>query len=176
MEAHDRLAEALTRYKRAAEKDPARPGIHFLIGNVYWKQRELNAAVPELQTELRLNANHTQANLRLGEILLTTDADHPEKALPYLQKAAADPHVGIEAHRELGKALRMAGRYAEALKELKLVAVREPDDSKVHAQLAAVYRALGNAQAAKAEMEKQREILQQARDSSLQAQQERAHH
>jgi tetratricopeptide (TPR) repeat protein len=167
-EAHDKTSEALTHYQLAAQKDPALPGIHFLIGNLYWKQRDLNAAMPELEAELRLNPNHSFANLRMGEILLTTNADHPEMAIPYLRKAASDSHMNLEAHRELGKALRMAGRYGEALKELQLVAERQPEDSKIHAQLAALYRATGNAEGVKKEMEAQREILQRQREASLQ--------
>jgi tetratricopeptide (TPR) repeat protein len=167
-ESHDKIPEALTQYKRAAQGDPALPGIHFLIGNLYWKQRELNAAVPELEVELRLNPNHNLANLRMGEILLTTDADHPDKAVPYLQKAASDPHASLEAHRELGKALRMAGHYEEARRELQFVAERQPLDSKIHVQLAALYRATGNTEGAKKEMEAQRQILQRQREDSLQ--------
>jgi tetratricopeptide (TPR) repeat protein len=167
-ESHDKIPEALAQYRRAAQGDPALPGIHFLIGNLYWKQRDLNAAVPELDAELRLNPNHNLANLRMGEILLTTDADHPDKAVPYLQKAVSDPHASSEAHLELGKALRIAGHYEEALKELRLVGERQPEDSKIHAQLAALYRAMGNAEAAKKEMEVQREILQRQREAGLQ--------
>ena len=171
-ESHDKIPEALAQYKLAAQKDPTLPGIHFLIGNLYWKQRDLNAAVPELDAELQLNPNHNLANLRRGEILLTTDADHPDKAVPYLRKAVSDPHANLEAHRELGKALRMAGHYEEARKELQFVAERQPQDSKIHAQLAALYRATGNPEAAKKEMETQRQILQQQREASLQLHQE----
>jgi tetratricopeptide (TPR) repeat protein len=172
LESHNRVAEALTQYKLAAQKDPKLPGIHFLIGNLYWKEQDLDAALPEMQAELRLNPDHSLANLRMGEILLTTEADHPERALPYLQKAAAGPHASLEAHRERGKALRMAGQYREAMIELQLVAERDSEDSKVHAQLAALYRAMGNPEAAKKEMETLREILQREREASLQAHQE----
>jgi tetratricopeptide (TPR) repeat protein len=174
LESHNRLSEALARYQAAAEKNPALPGIHFLIGNLYWKQRDFNAALRELQAELRVNPHHSLANLRMGEILLTTEADEPAKALPYLQKAAADPQANIETHLELGKALRMVRRYDEAFKELEWVAVHQPENNRVHAQLAAVYRGRGNPEAANREMRKQREILQKEREASIAAQQERA--
>lgn len=108
-ESHEKIPEALTHYRIASQKDPALPGIHFLIGNLYWKQRDLNAAKPELEMELQLNPNHGLANLRIGEIFLVTNSDTPETALLYLRKAGSDPHASLEAHRELGKALRMAG-------------------------------------------------------------------
>jgi tetratricopeptide (TPR) repeat protein len=167
-ESYDKLPEALAEYKRAAQKDSTLPGIHFLIGNLYWKQRDLSAATPELDAELRLNPNHSLANLRMGESLLATDADHPEKAIPHLRKAASDLRASAEAHRELGKALRMAGHYQEALTELQLAAERQPEDAKVHAQLAALYRARGNSAAAHREIEMQRQLLQRQREVSLQ--------
>jgi tetratricopeptide (TPR) repeat protein len=175
-ESHDKVPEALAQYKLAVQKDPMLPGIHFLIGNLYWKQRDLNAAMPELEVELRLNPNHNLANLRMGEILLATDADHPEKAIPCLRKAASDPRASLEAHRELGKALRMIGKYDEALRELQFVVERQPEDNKIHAQLAALYRATGNAEAARREMKAQQEILQRQREASLQLHQDQPPH
>jgi len=168
-ESHDKIPEALAQYKLAAQKDPALPGVHFLLGNLYWKQRDLNAAKPELEAELRLNPNHGLANLRMGEISLVTNADAPEDGISYLRKAVSDPHATLEAHRELGKALRMAGHYGEALQELSLVARRQPDDNKVHAQLAALYRAIGNREGARNEMEIQQRLLQRQREASLKA-------
>ena len=47
----------------------------------------------------------------------------------------------------------------EALDQLTFVAEHRPDDDSVHAQLAAVYRALGNTEKAVAEMKLQRELL-----------------
>jgi len=168
LEAHEKLPEALAQYRLAAQANPALPGIHFLIGNLYWKQRDFDAAKPELEAELRLNPHHALANLRMGEISLVTDAETPNAAVSYLQKAVSDPHASLEAHRELGKALRMAGQYDAALKELQFVAGRQPEDNGVHAQLAALYRAMGNAEAARREMEAQRQILQRQREASLQ--------
>jgi tetratricopeptide (TPR) repeat protein len=176
LESHDKLSEALTEYKLAAEKDSTLPGIHFLIGNLYWKQRDLNAAIPELKEELRSNPNHSLANLRMGESLLAIEADNPEKALSYLRKAAADPRASLEAHRELGKALRMTGDYGKALEELRFVAERQPEDSKIHAQLAALYRAMGDSEAARREMETQRQLLQRQREASIQLHQTQSQH
>jgi tetratricopeptide (TPR) repeat protein len=160
-EAHQKLAEALGEYTRAVEKSPQLPGLHFLIGNVYWKLGELDQAKSALEQELKLNPNHTLASLRLGQVLLRMDETAPLKAIPYLQRALSDPQASLQAHRELGKAFRLAGRQQEALHELMLVAERIPDDNMIHAQLAAVYRAMGDAGAARHEMELHSRILQQ---------------
>jgi tetratricopeptide (TPR) repeat protein len=167
LESHQKTMEAVAEYKLAAQANPSMPGIHFLIGNLYYKQRDLDAARPALESELNLNPDHALANLRMGQILLVTDADAPQRAIPFLRKATADSHTGLEAHRELGKALRLSGKYQEAFQELELVVRQKPDDERVHAQLAALYRDQGDAQHARKELEIQRQILQRKRDASL---------
>jgi Flp pilus assembly protein TadD len=133
-------------------------------------------ARPALESELKLNPDHALANLRLGQLLLVTDADAPQRAIRYLRKAIADSHTGLEAHRELGKALRLAGKYQEAFQELELVVRQKPDDELVHAQLAALYRNQGDAQHARKELEIQRQILQRKRETSLKARRAEADH
>ena len=167
LEAHGKLPEALREYDLAVKVDPVQPGLHFLIGNLHWKQHEYSAAIPELKEELRLNPHHALANLRLGQISLSTDPGSPQKAIAYLQQAVADKHTGLIAHRELGKALRLAGRYQDALKELNLVAAQNPEDELVHGQLAAVYKAQGNKEATAQQLLLQRSILDRKRQASL---------
>ncbi len=176
LEAHQKAAEAVVEYKLAAQTNPSMPGIHFLIGNLYWKQRDFDSAIPALESELRLNPDHALANLRIGEILIVTDADAPQKAIPYLRKAIGDPHIGLEAHLELGKALRLAGRYSEARREFEFVVRQKPEDELVHAQLAAVYRNQGDTQRARKELEIQRQILQRKRQASINARQSDVDH
>jgi tetratricopeptide (TPR) repeat protein len=176
LESHQKMTEAVAEYKLAAQANPSMPGVYFLIGNLYYKQRDFDAARPALESELRLNRDHALANLRLGQILLVTDADAPQRAIPYLRKAIADSHTGLEAHRELGRALRLSGKYQEAYEELELVVRQKPDDEFVHAQLAALYRNQGDAQHARKELEIQRQILQRKREASLKARQAKADH
>ncbi len=164
-EAQNRLDEALAQYRSALKIKPDRPGLHFLIGNVLWKQRDYEAAAPELTAELRTNPHHTMANHRMGNILIASDES--SQAIAYLEKAVAADAGFLEARRDLGKAYRMAGRLDDALRELRFVAEKRPDDESVHAQLAIVYRGLGNQKQAAAEMSIQREIL---RKRSQQAQ------
>lgn len=164
-EAQNRLDEALAQYRSALKIKPDRPGLHFLIGNVLWKQRDYEAAAPELMAELRVNPSHTMANHRVGNILIAQD--EAPRAIAYLEKAVAADAGFLDARRDLGKAYRMAGRFDDALRELKVVAERRPEDDSVHAQLAIVYRSLGNPEQAAAEMTIQRKIL---RKRSQQAQ------
>ncbi|HEY6991607.1 MAG TPA: tetratricopeptide repeat protein, partial [Bryobacteraceae bacterium] len=124
LEAHQRTSDALKEYQLAAGKAPHLPGLHFLIGNLYWKQGELTAAKTALEQELALNANHSLANLRMGQVLLRMDETRADAAIPFLRKAIDNPQTSLQAHRELGKALRLSGKPQEAILELKYVAQR----------------------------------------------------
>jgi tetratricopeptide (TPR) repeat protein len=160
LESHQKLTDALKEYQLAEEKQPALPGIHFSIGNIYWKLGDLGRARAALSRELALNPAHVQANLRMGQAILRADENEAQIAVPYLKKAIEGDSRNLEAHRELGKALRLTGRPAEALKELKLVASARPDDMTIHAQLAAAYRAVGDTDSARREMELHAKLLQ----------------
>ncbi len=166
LEAHGKLEEAAAQYKIALDKAPDLPGIAFLIGNVRWKLRDFDAAKPMLEQELRLNPAHPLANLRMGQISLATNPDEPERAIVYLQKAVLDPHAALDARRELGKAFRLAGRYQQALEQLRIVEQQVPGDSSIHAQLATVYRAMGDSAGVEREMQLQRKILEDKRLAS----------
>ena len=167
-ETRGQLKEALAEYQLGLKRNPA-AGIHFLIGNVLWKQRNLDSAAMEFESELRGNPNHTLANLRLGQIELARD--RATAAVPLLRKAVAGDANLLEAHRELGKALRITGGYEEAVRELRLVAARRPEDDSVHAQLAAVFKAMGETERANEEMRLHRAILQKKLNASREAMQ-----
>lgn len=158
LEARGNLDEALAAYRAALSKSPRLPGVHFLIGNIQWKQRDLEAAKPEMEAELRSNPDHALANLRLGQILLAMN--QPEAAAPHLRLSVRADDSSVEAHRALGKAYRALGEHVQALREFQIVASRRPEDDSVHAQLASAYRSLGQTDRARAEMETHRRLLQ----------------
>jgi len=175
LESRGKLMEALAEYRYALEKGPAIPGLHFLIGNLEWKLRKFNAAEAELLRELNLNPHHAEANLRMGQILLVVQRDQPLRAVAYLREATADDKSLLEAHRELGKALRLSHKFQEALKELQFVAAQRPNDNFVHAQLAAVYKELGDRERARQEIEIHARILRQRLQASQRMRTQQAH-
>lgn len=166
LEAQGKLDEAVAEYRRAVDKGAQTPGLHFLLGNVEWKRRNLEAAQSELQKELELNPHHATANLRMGEIALTTERDEPTRAVDFLREAVAGAPASLEAHRELGKALRLAHQFVEAERELELVAAKAPHDDTVHAQLAALYKETGDQERARREIEIHGQILRERREAS----------
>jgi predicted Zn-dependent protease len=157
-ERQGRLSEALAAYRTAAAREPDRPGIHYRIGTILWKQRELEGAAAELALELSRSPHHAMASLRLGQVLLA--ADQATRAVPHLERAAAEMAESLEAHRELGKAYRKTGKAAEALREWEAVALARPEDDQIHFLLGTLYRELGQTERARSELERHRQILQ----------------
>ena len=164
LEARGNLEGALSAYRAALSRKPRLPGLHFLIGNIQWRERDFDAAKTEMEAELLLNPRHALANLRLGQILLAMG--QPGPASDHLRDALRADDSSIEAHRELGKAYRALGSHSDALREFQFVARRRPQDYSVHAQLASVYRSLGQNERAKVEMETHRQLLRARADAA----------
>src|SRR5260221_8313770 len=155
------LVEALREYRAAAALDSRRPGVHYLIGNILWKMRELDAAAEELKTELAASPHHAMANLRLGQGLVARSEE--ALARPYLERAAHGMPESVAARRELGKAYGKTGRKAEARRQWEAVAKAQPGDDQVHYLLGNLYRELGEESLARQELAKHREILERRR-------------
>jgi tetratricopeptide (TPR) repeat protein len=152
---------ALEQYRAVRRLEPDRPGIRYSIGSVLWKMRELPAAEPELRAELALRPTHSMANLRLGQLLMTTDRE--TEAVPFLEQAQKGmPHLPDIA-RELGKAYRKSGRLQEARSAFEAVAAAKPEDDQIHYLLSGLYRELGEADRAADELRKHRDLLRKRR-------------
>jgi len=163
-ETSGRPKQALAEYERVREQDPDRQGIHFLTGSVHWKLQNFDAALDALLTELKNNPGHIRANYLAGSIYLLQN--RLPAAVEHLEKAVQGDPDFLEARRELGKALRMAGEFEAALRHLQAVAERRPRDDRIHAQLAAVYREMGDRERAAAEMKLHQQILREKFDSA----------
>jgi tetratricopeptide (TPR) repeat protein len=155
------LAAALKQYREAAQLEPHRPGIHYLIGNILWRMRELDEAEAELNAELNANPYHGMANLRLGQIHLAHSRE--AEAISLLERAVALAPEFLEARRDLGKAYRKLGRAADARREWEAVEKARPEDDQIHYLLGNLYRDLGDQTLAARELEKHREILKRRR-------------
>lgn len=162
LEREGNFAAALEQLRAVQKLEPDRPGIHYEMGSVLWKIRDLPAAEQELRAELAQRQSHGMANFRLGQVLLTTERE--AEAILYLERArAALPHLP-EVPRELGKAYRKAGRMADARTVWEAVAAARPNDDQVHYLLGNLYRQLGETELARRELERHREILQVRRE------------
>jgi tetratricopeptide (TPR) repeat protein len=155
------LTGALKEYRAAAQMDPRRPGVHFLIGNILWRMRETGAAAEELRLELAATPHHGMANLRMGQVLSALNND--QQAIAYLERSVSALPTSTEARRDLGKAYRKTGRIADARREWEALAKSKPEDDQVHYLLGNLYREIGEAALAKRELEIHRQILERRR-------------
>ncbi|HTV54500.1 MAG TPA: tetratricopeptide repeat protein [Terriglobia bacterium] len=138
----EQFPQALASYEKAlalAPKDT--PGLHFHVGDIYWRTLRYPQAENELQQELRINPYHAEANYELGAIYAKEGS--PQKAVALLDKAVAlDPSL-IAAHRSLGQAYLDERHYKLALAEFLVVAKAKPSDYTIRNMLATTYRMLG---------------------------------
>ena len=157
-------AGAAQQFRAAVKADPKEPNVHFGLGYLLWGLLQLDEAAQEFQAELANNPNHAQALAYLADSNMKLN--HPEGAIPLLEKAIRiDPSIGL-AHIDLGILYGDAGRPDDALRELKIAEKISPDDQNVHWRLARFYQAAGRKEEAKAEFEKTKN-LQRASDQTI---------
>ena len=141
--------KALDAYGKALKAAPDAPGVHFKLGEIYWRLLRFDEAKRELETELRAKPFHAQANFELGDVEIREG--NIKEGIPYVERALElDPRL-IEAHRSLGRALLVEKQYDKALNEFSVVARAEPSDQTIHALLANAYRQMGRTREAQEE-------------------------
>jgi predicted Zn-dependent protease len=150
---------ALAAYQKALGLAPNAPGLHFDLGNTYWRMEKFDQAGSALEAELKSNRNHAQANFELGDI--DVKQGRVEAGVSLLEKAIGLNPSLTEAHRSLGRAFLAERRYPEALRELSIVVQAEPSDHTVHAMLASLYQRMGDSQKAAEETRKSNELMKQ---------------
>jgi len=154
-EAQDELKNhvgAIEQFQAAVRANPKEPNVHFGLGYLLWTQRRYPEAVEAFQAELANDPGHAQA------MLYEADADiqlnHPELALPLLEKVKQlAPQLSL-ARLDLGILYADAGRSDEALFEMREAVRLAPDEASPHWHLARLYRTMGRAAEAKIEFAK----------------------
>lgn len=145
-------AGATQQFRAAVKANPQEPNVHFGLGYLLWTQSEYEEAAQEFQAELANVPNHSQALAYLADSNMKLN--HPEVALPLIQKTIRiDPRVEL-AHLDLGILYVNDGRRDDALRELKVAAKLSPDDVSVHWRLGRLYQAMGRKDEANAEFQK----------------------
>jgi tetratricopeptide (TPR) repeat protein len=157
-------AGAAQQFRAAVKADPREPNVHFGLGYLLWGQMQYDEAAHEFQAELANDPDHAQAMVYLADTDMRLN--HPEAALPLLEKAIRiDPEIEL-AHLDLGVLWSDAGRKVDALRELKIAEKISPNDQNVHWRLGRFYQAEGRKDEAKIEFEKTRS-LQKAEDATV---------
>lgn len=158
-EALDELQDypgAIQQFRAAVKADPKEFNVHFGLGYLLWTQRQFPEAASEFQAELGNNPNHLQALAYLADTQIRMN--HPEVALPLLEKVEQIAPALPLAHLDLGVLYVDTGRNAEALRELNEAAKLAPDNVNVNWRLAQLYRSMGKKTEAEAEFDKTRRL------------------
>ena len=66
---NNKSKEAIEQYKQVLVKNPEFPGIHFALGEIYWKMAQYDPAMKELKLALDEEPSHPIGNYYVGDIL-----------------------------------------------------------------------------------------------------------
>ena len=161
-----RDADAVVEFQAAATASPKEPNVHFGLGYLYWKERRYDEAEGEFRRELANDPSHAGANAYLGDVVLHRDDE--QGARPLLEKARRlDPKIRI-AHLDLGILHAGHKEYEPAAQELREAVRLDPSRADAHYRLAQVYRSLGRATEAKAELATVRRLHKKRNEDLLQ--------
>lgn len=135
-----RYEDAVKRYKEALRKQPNFPGLHFALGEIYFKMDKPAEAEPELRLALKEDPSNPPANYMLGQILLRNKK--AEEALNFLQVASNGDPTFMKGHLELGKCYLQLGRIEDAQAALARAVEADPKAPEPHVLLVQVYTRL----------------------------------
>lgn len=121
---------ALEALEKAVRLDAKQFSYWVQLGQVYFLYSRLDDAERCLKRALALRPRDARALLWLGEVYAQKDDTpaHRRRAETYLRACLqyAPPQLSAEAHFELGKLWRRAGRYADAERSLRASARLDP--------------------------------------------------
>ena len=137
---NDKSKEAIEQYKQVLVKNPEFPGVHFALGEIYWKLAQYEQAMKELQLSLNEDPRHPIGNYYVGDILVK-DLKY-EDAISHLSLAVAGDPKLMQAHFLLGKCYMTTGKFQEALKHSLAAEELAPENPSTHYQLSQIYARL----------------------------------
>jgi len=113
LNSHDLAAQEHLRV--VLDQNPDSAEVNFLYGASLLESQQAERAVPYLERAVKSDPNLAATHATLGQALLQTGK--PEAAIPHLEAGAADDRDGTR-HYQLARALKSAGRSADAAKAL----------------------------------------------------------
>jgi adenylate cyclase len=130
---------------------------HVALCSHYLYIREYDKAIAEAARAVALDPSgwfcYTQCGIAL------TYACRPEEAIPMFQNAIRlNPNISGSAFVNFGEALRMTGRFDEAVSAYKKALQRAPDFIRAHIGLVTIYSLMGREEEARAEAAEIRRI------------------
>ena len=156
-----RHKEAAVHWRAALAMSPGDPALELELAGSLAAAKDFDAAQPIVTKLLAGDSEAPELNFLQGDLLL--NLQQPEKAIPFLEKAAARNPKFLPPRASLGRALVLAGRGAEAVPHLE-ASLAADEDGGIHFQLARAYQAAGKADLAKRTLAKYQEIQRALQD------------
>ena len=143
------LQEALARHN--VEKNPGDFEAHYNLAAMLQAKNQLDGAISEYETAIRLQPEDAAANNGLGAALLA--AGHPDQGARYLKAALQARPDYFDAHYNLGFALAGQEDFAGAAAQFEQALQLQPNDAAVEANLGVALAELGRYPEAKSHFE-----------------------
>jgi tetratricopeptide (TPR) repeat protein len=140
--------EAAEHYKKAIEKSPNQPELHYCYAHVLYASGEFQPALQEYRHVLEMNPYDYRASWEAARIVLPDD---PQEAYRLANRALELKRGAYGALTIRGRALLALGKPSEAIEDFKQAAAMNPQDASIHFQLARAYGKLGMTQQEQAE-------------------------
>ena len=141
--------EAVLEFEKAETLAPRDERIHFALGYLNWKLKNLDTARKELTRAIAENPDDFQALAYLGDV--AWKSNDAAVALPLLYRAVkTGQHVRI-AYLDLGSIYMRQEKFQEARAVLTKAVQLDPSQGDAHYQLGRVYQILGDTAAAEHE-------------------------
>jgi tetratricopeptide (TPR) repeat protein len=138
--------ETLTRHALAVTEN--NDAAQNVLGVVLFKKGQIDEAIREFQTTIRLNPRHAQAHYNLGVALVRKG--QVDEAIRCYQEAIRLMPEYSEAHNNLGSALGSKGQMNEAIRQFQEATRLKPDYAEAHNNLGQALSMKGQTDEAKA--------------------------
>lgn len=148
------LEEALAAHD--IKNDPDNFEAHYNLAAMLQGRGQLDGAISEYQTALRLRPSDAVVNNALGAALL--GANQPQRAIKYLHAALKTRPEYFDAHYNLGNAFAAQDDFEGASQQFRLALQTQPEDANAEANLGSALAELGRFAEAKSHFERALEI------------------
>ena len=136
-----RLDDAILEFKEVLRISPEFPGVHFALGQLYWRKKDTEHAMEQLKLALHEDPNQPLAHYYVGDMLV--DQQDYQEAIPHLKFALSVYPELTRAHFLMGKSYAGTGQAKLALEEYNQALKQDPNYKEVHFQLYELYARLG---------------------------------
>jgi tetratricopeptide (TPR) repeat protein len=160
----DRFADAATECQIALNLRPNEPGLHEELGDIYWKQNQLDNAESSFQDELRIDSESLSSMYKLAVVSL--ERSKPETTVSLLNALLSRAPKYPDAQYQLGRAEAQLGQVNAAITSFKAAVNEGQADSESkrqsYYQLAQLYRRAQRPEESQAALESFMRLKQEA--------------